>query len=135
MKKYLLPILVLIFSSLIISCKTQSAEDKLAIRLSKSKNFNEWEQSIVEIKNQLTALNKDTAVIRKYKNLTVIQQRDSMTKILMKSDNYIHTMNKMIEASKKTKQEFPELSKLSKESEKKVWLKASAIIIANQSIK
>jgi len=95
----------------------------------------EWEQSIEEMKNQFTALSKDSSFTRKYKDLPAIQQRDSLTKLIMRSDNYIQTMHKMQDASAKTKLEFPQFEKLSKESKNQVFLKAWAIIIANKPLK
>jgi hypothetical protein len=53
--RFIFPIIV--FTVLILACKSQSAEDKLAETLSKSKNFIEWQQAIADI-NKAIHFNK-----------------------------------------------------------------------------
>ena len=126
---------ILLFTILIISCKTQSAEDKLAIKLSQSKDFIELEASYLQMSEQIKATKEDSNLIAKYKDLDPIPKRDSTLSSLLHSDSFIMNSLKRVELTKKIKKEFPELEKLPKDVQKKVWLKASAIIIANKPIK
>lgn len=89
---------------------------------------------LLTLTKQFTSISKDSTFLRKSKNFTAIQQRDSVAKMLMRSDNYMQTMHKMLDASAKMKLEFPQIEKLPKESKNQVYLKAYAITIANKSI-
>lgn len=127
MKKTFLLLTNIFFWGLLISCKTQSAEDKLAIKLSESPTFNELMQSSKQLAEQIKKYKADTILTAKYKNLDSVQKRDSMLKYLYRSDSFPNISSKMGEASIKMNKEFPEFKKLSIESKKSVIKKATAL--------
>ncbi len=125
---------VLVCCTLFVSCHRQSPEDKLAARLAASKDFIESQKTMLEVAEEFKAYKKDPAFIAKYKGLDSIQQRDSVLKQLMRSDAYMNRMLKVAEDTKKVIAEFPELSKLPGDTRKKVYMKATAIVLASQHI-
>ena len=123
------------FISLIFSCKVQSEEDKLAIKLSQSLSYNELMRSSSQMAEQVKKYKADTALTAKYKNLDSIQKRDSMLKYLFRIDSFQNMSIKLSEASIKMNKEFPEFAKLTPESRKIVFKKATALWTKANNIK
>ena len=124
----------IILTMLMICCNRQSKEDRLAIRLSQSQSFIEFNQTLIKMREQLKNVEMDTTLKSKYNYLGSSPKRDSILKYFYKSDDFKNYSSKIKETNEKINQEFPELEKLPKEIKKKVWTKASAIILANEQI-
>ena len=124
MKKPFLPIQIFILSILITSCKTQLSEDELALKISKSANFNEYANASLNVIKYVNKIKKDTALNRKLNHLDYVQKRDSIAKILVRSDSYLNDILKISELRKKLIKEFPELNKITLEGVKRVYKKA-----------
>ena len=125
----------LFFISLIFSCKMQSEEDKLAIKLSQSLPYNELMRSSSQMAEQVKKYKADTALTAKYKDLDSIQKRDSMLKYLFRIDSFQNMSIKLSEASMKMNKEFPEFAKLTPESRKIVFKKATTLWTKANNVK
>jgi len=135
MKRRISLLINIIFLSLLFSCKMQSTEDKLAVKLSQSQSYNELMRSSSQMAEQVKKFKADTALTVKYKNLDSIQKRDSMLKYLFRIDSFQNMSIKLSEASMKMNKEFPEFAKLSPESKKIVFKKATALWAKANNIK
>ena len=133
--KHFLPRSFICLLVLFASCDRQSKEDKLAVRLSQSKNFIALEQNSLKMSDAIIKAKKDPVLTNKFKTLDSVSRRDSILKYLFHSDAFTNNSIAMGNAAKAVSQEFPELKELSKETKTKVWRKAASIILANQPIK
>ena len=128
-------ILFFIALSLFTSCTHSSQDEKLAIRLSQSKNFIQLELISKKMMDQVNQIKKDPELSNTFKNLDSLSRRDSILKYLLRSENFSQTSRQMAEAAKNMNQEFPELNKMSREEKRKVWKKAATLVMANQNSK
>lgn len=120
---------------LLVACDNKSNEDKLAVRLSQSKNFIALEQSSIKMSDAIIKAKKDTALLINYEPLDSVSKRDSILKYLYHSDAFTNNSIAFGNTAKAVSQEFPELQRLSKEAKNKVWRKVASIILVDQTIK
>ena len=116
-----------------LSCTQSSQEDKLAGKLSQSKNFIQLELISKKMMDQVNLIKKDPELSAKFKNLDSLSRRDAILQYLLRSENFSQTSRQMAEAAKNMNLEFPELNKMSREEKRKVWKKAAALVMADQS--
>ncbi len=124
MKNGFLLFIYILFLGFLVSCKTQINEDELALKISKSANFKEYADASLNVIKDIIKIKKDTALNTKFKNLDSVQKRDSIAKILVRSDSYMNDVFKTTELRKKLIKEFPELNKITLEGVKRVYKKA-----------
>ncbi len=121
--------------SLFFSCKMQTADDKLALKLSQSPAYSELIRASARMAEQVKKYKADTVINAKYKNLDSIQKRDSMMKYLFRSDSFQNMSIKMSEVTLKMNKEFPEFTNLSLASRRVVFKKAYALWLKANPIK
>ena len=83
--------------------------------------------------DQVNLIKKDPELSAKFKNLDSLSRRDAILQYLLRSENFSQTSRQMAEAAKNMNLEFPELNKMSREEKRKVWKKAAALVMADQS--
>lgn len=124
MKNGFLLFIYILFLGFLVSWKSQINEDELALKISKSANFKEYADASLNVIKDIIKIKKDTALNTKFKNLDSVQKRDSIAKILVRSDSYMNDVFKTTELRKKLIKEFPELNKITLEGVKRVYKKA-----------
>ena len=135
MKNRILLLVSLFYIGFIFSCKMQSADDKLAIKISQSTSYNELMQVSKQMADQIKKYKADTSLTAKYKNLDSLQRMDSMMKYLYRTDSFPNISIRMARASKTINQDFPEIANLTAESRKLVFRKAYGLWLKANPVK
>ena len=121
--------------SLVFSCKMQSADDKLAIKISQSNTYNELMLVSKQMADQIKKYKSDTSLTAKYKNLDSLHRMDSMMKYLYRTDSFPDISIRMAKASKNINQDFPEIANLTAESRRLVFRKAYGLWLKANPVK
>ena len=121
--------------SLVFSCKMQSADDKLAIKISQSNTYNELMLVSKQMADQIKKYKSDTSLTVKYKNLDSLHRMDSMMKYLYRTDSFPDISIRMAKASKNINQDFPEIANLTAESRRLVFRKAYGLWLKANPVK
>ena len=134
---------------ILITIFSESPNEQLAYRMSKSKNFqgliNFWKPFAIKanklpdsVKNKVRPIKIHIDSLQKNKSLSLFQKADSIIKLgksmpLMDSE-FLNSAKKADPLFKRFFDEFPEFKKMSKEERSSVFKKAGAIFLKNSKI-